>query len=118
MSRLVDIEPLEKYLTRLINLAKRDEVGIRFPSADAWKSELEHLKELPTVNLSQRWISVKDSQPQKDGIYFAVYKFWRWNDCVSTRSLRMESGQKKITVERLGSGCRFQKLRTMMRSKE
>ena len=66
MSRLVDIEPLEKYLTGLINLAKRDEVGIRFPAVDAWKVEFDHLKELPTVNPSQRWISVNDSQPEKD----------------------------------------------------
>lgn len=88
MSRLVDIEPLEKYLTGLINLAKRDEVGIRFPAVDAWKVELDHLKELPTVNPSQRWISVNDSQPKKDGIYFAVYKFLDLNDCVSTREFK------------------------------
>ena len=62
--RLVDVEPLEKYLAGLINLARRDEVGIRFPSVDAWKAELEHLKELPTINPTQRWISVKDLQPR------------------------------------------------------
>jgi hypothetical protein len=88
MSRLVDVEPLEKYLAGLINLARRDEVGIRFPSVDAWKAELEHLKELPTITPTQRWISVKDSQPEKDGIYFAVYKFWHWDDCVSTREFK------------------------------
>lgn len=88
MSRLVDVEPLEKHLAGLISLARRDEVGIRFPSVDAWKSELEHLKELPTVNPTQRWISVKDSQPEKDGTYFAVYKFLDLNDCVSTREFR------------------------------
>lgn len=34
------------------------------------------------------WISVNDSQPKKDGIYFAVYKFLDLNDCVSTREFR------------------------------
>lgn len=35
-----------------------------------------------------KWISVNDSQPKKDGIYFAVYKFLNLNDCVSTREFR------------------------------
>ena len=30
------------------------------------------------------WISINDSQPKKDGIYFAVYKFLDLNDCVLT----------------------------------
>ena len=99
MSRLVDVEPLEKYLAGLINLARRDEVGIRFPSVDAWKAELEHLQELPTVNPTQRWISVKDSQPEKDGIYFVGYKFWSLDDCVSTREFRGGEWREEVGRE-------------------
>lgn len=88
MSRLVDVEPLEKYLAGLINLARQDEVGIRFPSLEAWKSELNHLNELPTVTPKQKWISAKDSPPTKDGIYFVAYKFWNWDGCVSTREFK------------------------------
>lgn len=88
MSRLVDVEPLEKYLTGLINLARQGEIGIRPMSLEAWKSELNHLNELPTVTSKQKWISAKDSPPTKDGLYFVAYKFWNWDGCVSTREFK------------------------------
>lgn len=100
MSRLVDVEPLEKYLAGLINLARRDEVGIRFPSVDAWKSELEHLQELPTVNPTQRWISVKDSQPKKMESTLLYTNFGIGTIVFQRESLRTESGRKKIIEER------------------
>lgn len=36
----------------------------------------------------QLWTSVKDALPTTDGIYFTVYKFLNWNDCISTREFR------------------------------
>lgn len=48
--------------------------------------------------IMNEWISVNDSQPKKDGIYFVVYKFLSLDDCVSTREFR--GGEWKEEVGR------------------
>lgn len=34
---------------------------------------------------STAWTSVKDKQPEEDGIYLAVYDFWNWENLIATR---------------------------------
>lgn len=34
---------------------------------------------------STTWTSVKDKQPEKDGIYLAVYDFWNWKNLIAAR---------------------------------
>lgn len=36
----------------------------------------------------QLWTSVKKAQPLEDGVYFVVYDFWYWDDCVGTRQFK------------------------------
>lgn len=36
----------------------------------------------------QLWTSVKKAQPLEDGVYFVVYDFWHWDDCVGTRQFK------------------------------
>lgn len=98
MSRLVDVEPLEKYLAGLINLARQDEVGIRFPSLEAWKSELNHLSELPTVTPKQKWISAKDSPPTKMEYISLLTNFGIGLVAFQQESLRTASGMMRINV--------------------
>lgn len=35
---------------------------------------------------STTWTSVKDKQPEEDGIYLAVYDFWNWENLIATRA--------------------------------
>lgn len=51
-------------------------------------TELDKIETKIKSESMNEWISVNDSQPKKDGIYFAVYKFLDLNDCVSTREFR------------------------------
>lgn len=37
---------------------------------------------------STAWTSVKDKQPEKDGIYLAVYDFWYWRNCIRTMQFK------------------------------
>ncbi len=34
---------------------------------------------------STTWTSAKDKQPEKDGIYLAVYDFWNWKNLIAAR---------------------------------
>lgn len=62
-----------------------DETSIELHQYE-WKKIENAVKNIPTA--MQLWTSVKDALPAADGIYFAVYKFLDWNDCVSTREFR------------------------------
>lgn len=37
------------------------------------------------------WRDCNKEQPTKDGVYFAAYDFWCWNNCMSTR--KFENGK-------------------------
>lgn len=71
--RLVDTEDVIDALGNM-------EEPIDLKEAEEW------IDTVPTA--IQLWTSVNDALPTADGIYFAVYKFLNWNDCVSTREFR------------------------------
>nr|DAQ31053.1 MAG TPA: Protein of unknown function (DUF551) [Caudoviricetes sp.] len=62
-----------------------DETSIELRRYELEKIE-NAVKSIPTA--MQLWTSVKDALPTADGIYFTVYKFLNWNDCISTREFR------------------------------
>lgn len=50
------------------------------------KEAEEWIDTVPTA--MQLWTSVKKAQPLEDGVYFVVYDFWYWDDCVGTRQFK------------------------------
>ena len=53
-------------------------------AADLVLALAEQLENAP----STAWTSVKDKQPDEDGIYLTVYDFWCFENCVSAREFR------------------------------
>ena len=50
-------------------------------AADLVLALAEQLENAP----STAWTSVKDKQPEEDGIYLAVYDFWNFGNLIATR---------------------------------
>ena len=93
--RLVDVEPFIKAWKQSGN-GKKDEAkalmnsgiysecekGVAFDcAADIVLALAEQLENAP----STAWTSVKDKQPEEDGIYLAVYDFWNFGNLIATR---------------------------------
>lgn len=56
--------------------------GVAFDcAADLVLALAEQLENAP----STAWTSVKDKQPEEDGIYLVVYDFWNWENLIATR---------------------------------
>lgn len=53
------------------------------------KEAEEWIDTVPTA--MQLWTSVKKAQPLKDGVYFVVYDFWYWDNCI--RTMRFKDGK-------------------------
>lgn len=71
--RLVDVEDVV------------DALGNMGESIDLKEAE-EWIDTVPTA--MQLWTSVKNKQPDEDGIYLTVYDFWCFENCVSAREFR------------------------------
>lgn len=93
--RLVDVEPFIKAWKQSGN-GKKDEAKALMNSgiyseydkgvvldgaADLVLALAEQLENAP----STAWTSVKDKQPEEDGIYLAVYDFWNFGNLIATR---------------------------------
>ena len=50
-------------------------------AADLVLALAEQLENAP----STAWTSVKDKQPEEDGIYLAIYDFWNFGNLIATR---------------------------------
>ena len=93
--RLVDVEPIIEAWKKSSSSKKAEakalmnsgiyseyNKGVAFDcAADLVLALAEQLENVP----STAWISVKDKQPEKDGIYLAVYDFWNWENLIATR---------------------------------
>lgn len=93
--RLVDVEPFIEAWKKSGN-GKKDEAKALMNSgiyseydkgvaldgaADLVLALAEQLENAPSTT----WTSVKDKQPEEDGIYLAVYDFWNWENMIATR---------------------------------
>lgn len=96
--KLVDVEPFIKAWRQSGN-GKKDEAkalmnsgiyseydkGVSIDAvADLVLALAEQLENAP----STAWTSVKDKQPEEDGIYLAVYDFWHWDNCIGTMQFK------------------------------
>lgn len=96
--RLVDVELFIKAWKQSGN-GKKDEAKVLMSSgiyseydkgvaldgvADLVLALAEQLENAP----STAWTSVKDAQPSEDGVYFAVYDFWHWDNCIGTMQFK------------------------------
>ena len=93
--RLVDVEPIIEGWKKSGNSKKAEakalmnsgiyseyDKGVAFDCAtDLVLALAEQLENAP----STAWTSVKDKQPEEDGIYLAVYDFWNWENLIATR---------------------------------
>ena len=93
--RLVDVEPIIEAWKKSGNSKKAEakalmnsgiyseyDKGVAFDcAADLVLALAEQLENAP----STAWTSVKDKQPEEDGIYLAVYDFWNWENLIATR---------------------------------
>ena len=93
--RLVDVEPFIKAWKQSGNGKKAEAKalmngGIYYEydkgvvldgAADLVLALAEQLENAP----STAWTSVKDKQPEEDGIYLAVYDFWNFGNLIATR---------------------------------
>lgn len=93
--RLVDVEPFIEAWKKSGN-GKKDEAKALMNSgiyseynkgvvlngaANLVLALAEMLENAPSTT----WTSVKDKQPEKDGIYLAVYDFWNWENLIAAR---------------------------------
>lgn len=46
----------------------------------------EWIDTVPTA--MQLWTSVKNAQPSENGVYFVVYDFWYWRNCIKTMQFK------------------------------
>lgn len=96
--RLVDVEPFIEAWKKSGN-GKKDEAKALMNSgiyseydkgvaldgaADLVLALAEQLENAPSTT----WTSVKDKQPEEDGIYLTAYDFWCFENCVSAREFR------------------------------
>ena len=96
--RLVDVEPFIEAWKKSGN-GKKDEAKALMNSgiyseydkgvaldgaADLVLALAEQLENAP----STAWTSVKDKQPEEDGIYLAVYDFGNWDNCIGTMQFK------------------------------
>lgn len=93
--RLVDVEPFIKAWKQSGNGKKAeakalmnsgiyseyDKGVVLDGAADLVLALAEQLENAP----STAWTSVKDKQPEEDGIYLAVYDFWNFGNLIATR---------------------------------
>ena len=93
--RLVDVEPIiegwketgnskKAKAKALMNSGIYSEYnkGVALDAAsDLVLALAEQLENAP----STAWTSVKDKQPEEDGIYLAFYDFWNWENLIATR---------------------------------
>ena len=93
--RLVDVEPFIKGWKQSGNGKKAEakslmnsgiyseyDKGVALEgAADLVLALAEQLENAP----STAWTSVKDKQPEEDGIYLAVYDFWNFENLIATR---------------------------------
>lgn len=93
--RLVDVEPFieawkksgndKKYKAKTLmnsGIYSEYDKGVALDcAADLVLALAEQLENAP----STAWTSVKDKQPEEDGIYLAVYDFWNWENLIATR---------------------------------
>lgn len=93
--RLVDVEPIIEGWKKSGNSKKAEaktlmnsgiyseyDKGAAFDcAADLVLALAEQLENAP----STAWTSVKDKQPEEDGIYLAVYDFWNWENLIGKR---------------------------------
>lgn len=93
--RLVDVEPIIEAWKKSGSRKKAEakalmnsgiyseyDKGVAFDcAADLVLALAEQLENAP----STAWISVKDKQPEKDGIYLAVYDFLSWKNLIGKR---------------------------------
>ena len=96
--RLVDVEPFIKAWKQSGNGKKAeakalmnsgiyseyDKGVVLDGAADLVLALAEQLENAP----STAWTSVKDKQPEEDGIYLAVYDFWNWDNCIGTMQFK------------------------------
>lgn len=71
--RLVDTEDVIDALGNM-------EEPIDLKEAEEW------IDTVPTA--MQLWTSVKNSQPSENGVYFVVYDFWYWQNCIRTMQFK------------------------------
>lgn len=48
----------------------------------------DDIEKAPAIKPEAQWRDAKTNPPKEDGDYFAVYKFWNWDDCVDTREFK------------------------------
>ena len=93
--RLVDVEPFIEAWKKSGN-SKKDKAKALMNSGiyseydkgvvlDGAASLVLALAEMLENAPSTTWTSVKDKQPEKDGIYLTVYDFWNWENLIATR---------------------------------
>jgi hypothetical protein len=93
--RLVDVEPFIEAWKKSGNV-KKDEAKALMNSGiyseydkgvilDSTANLVLALAEMLENAPSTTWTSVKDKQPEKDGIYLAVYDFWNWKNLIAAR---------------------------------
>lgn len=93
--RLVDVEPFIEAWKKSGNV-KKDEAKALMNSGiyseydkgvilDSTANLVLALAEMLENAPSTTWTSVKDKQPEKDGIYLAVYDFWNCKNLIAAR---------------------------------